>query len=1090
MGSVLVLALGIFSGIAHADTIGPITFSTSTYTLGSINGQNGWMATGAYDVAVASTSAFGSPVGFGAQALRISDGITSGSFGDWVFAPPLADAVGEASATAGTFSPGTLQRHFDIAFDIVSTQATEQPGLHVSMSPDRGDGSRMSYLRFEDATSGINVYFDDVQGTSSPANFVETQIASGLSRTTPHHIELSLDTLNGPSNDVVKVWIDGVLVHTGTSWEDYYRYDLEASAEQSPRIVKTIILQARGTADPANLGKGFLFDNFAYNSGPIPIPPPTTVTVTIDKFIDGMRATTTTASSAAFPMTATWNAANIGSGTGSYTLSPSGYNSPNPYEAVTAAMTAGASYTTSEVTGGSVVGADCSAGKPYMLAGYSTGATLAAAASGTVTATAPSFTNLTADQFIVVHNRPCLPAPIPSYPADGTVTTPSGLASIGWNPVTDPIGGITYVYQSSHSSSTNPDGSFVSPIYTSGALATTSIATAGTPAGVYYWHVQAKDADGNISPWSSAWSVTVSTSPMLTITMPAVDGTYVTGTYAFAATYQNGVTTSLAWAVRMDPLCNTNTVAGNVDGYSNTSTLSGTAFSAVLDTTGWADGAYCFVVNDLHGLRKTRLFTVDNLPPTAPALVSPADGATVNGANVTQVWSDSDLSIDHFVYESFNDASATSLRWQQTFSSTTFSKVAVNVADSIYWWRVKAVDAIGNTSMSPLWKLIIDNTPPPVVYVTTDPATGITTNDATLNGTNVALAASGHSFWVSTSTFSTASPTIPSGVYSTPDLGSITASTTFSVPLSSLETNAVVHGQISGTMPAVTPNTTYYYVAWSFVGGTWRPGAMQTVMTDALHSDATLSALGVSAGVLSPSFDPDTTAYADVLPHETTIPPQVTATTTDPLATMVITQATTTSGTATVHVTAQDGVTTQDYTVAFSLAPATSSMVNVVVLVDNTDGGTATSSDFTVTVLAGHPDTATFPGDPAGTSVMIDPNVNFNVNVSHLPHYDQTTSGDCHDPSGLPAGNSATCTVTETYRAPHDDGHHDSVGVGWGVFAGNGGEGNSGNGSGGHVLGESIGGNAALQQQIADLQARLLALLQQYLALLHSRTGH
>src|SRR5205807_629012 len=121
----------------------------------------------------------------------------------------------------------------------------QQPGLHVSISPDRGDGSRMSYLRFEDGVSGIDVFFDDVQGTINPANFVETQVATGLDRTVPHTVKLTLDTIDGPSNDVVKVYIDGTLVETGTSWENYYRYDSEASAEQSPRIVKTVIFQAR-----------------------------------------------------------------------------------------------------------------------------------------------------------------------------------------------------------------------------------------------------------------------------------------------------------------------------------------------------------------------------------------------------------------------------------------------------------------------------------------------------------------------------------------------------------------------------------------------------------------------------------------------------------------------------------------------------------------------------------------------------------------------------------------------------------------------------------------------------------------------------
>ncbi len=113
-----------------------------------------------------------------------------------------------------------------------------------------------------------------------------------------------------------------------------------------------------------------------------------------------------------------------------------------------------------------------------------------------------------------------------------------------------------------------------------------------------------------------------------------------------------------------------------------------------------------------------------------------------------------------------------------------------------------------------------------IVSVTTDPATGITATDATLNGTNGGGAADGHSFWVSLAPFSTASPTIPAGVYSTPDLGAIGATTPFSASLSSITTTGV-----PSNLPAVTPNTTYYYAAWSEVSGTWYPGAILTFTT-------------------------------------------------------------------------------------------------------------------------------------------------------------------------------------------------------------------------------------------------------------------
>ncbi len=273
----LLLGLGsvgvaLLPTLALASNVG-VNFESPTYSAGNINGQDGWTKTGGYDAAVIANT-FGYPT-FGGQSLRISDAVTSGSFGDQTFAKPLTDAVGEVDSTDGTFSRGTLQSHFEMQFDIASTKATQQPGMHTSVSPDRGDGSRMSYLRFEDGATGLDIFFDDVQGATNPANFVETQIATGLTRATPHTVKLTFDAVNGPSNDVVKVWIDGALKVTGTSWENYYRYDSESAAEQSPRIVKTMLFRESGAANLADAGNGFLIDNFSQSSGPVVVAPPT-----------------------------------------------------------------------------------------------------------------------------------------------------------------------------------------------------------------------------------------------------------------------------------------------------------------------------------------------------------------------------------------------------------------------------------------------------------------------------------------------------------------------------------------------------------------------------------------------------------------------------------------------------------------------------------------------------------------------------------------------------------------------------------------------------------------------------------------------
>lgn len=96
----------------------------------------------------------------------------------------------------------------------------------------------------------------------------------------------------------------------------------------------------------------------------------------------------------------------------------------------------------------------------------------------------------------------------------------------------------------------------------------------------------------------------------------------------------------------------------------------------------------------------------------APQLVSPVDGAYANGSSLTNTWSSVE-GAKNYVYESYHDAAANSLRWRQTVDGT--SKTATNVADGVFWWRVKAVDAYGNSgAWSPLWKVTIDNTMPTI----------------------------------------------------------------------------------------------------------------------------------------------------------------------------------------------------------------------------------------------------------------------------------------------------------------------------------------------------------------------------------------
>lgn len=259
LGAALIGVLCL-AGVAGADTISTITFEPPSYSTGSINGQNGWQMTGPYDVAVANVADFPAALnyGFQSQALRVSDAVTSGSFGDQTFSPGVASPASESGP-----------HFFDASFSIGTTSANEQPGLHLSVSPDQGDGSRMSYLRFEDQSDGIHVFFDDATDAGPlgrTAGFSDTQIAV-LSHGSAHTVRFWMELLPGAGNDVVKIYIDGTLAHTGTSWEDYYRYDPEQAGNGNvvPSVDKLLFREA-GTANSADLNNGFLIDNVSVAS--------------------------------------------------------------------------------------------------------------------------------------------------------------------------------------------------------------------------------------------------------------------------------------------------------------------------------------------------------------------------------------------------------------------------------------------------------------------------------------------------------------------------------------------------------------------------------------------------------------------------------------------------------------------------------------------------------------------------------------------------------------------------------------------------------------------------------------------------------
>lgn len=103
-------------------------------------------------------------------------------------------------------------------------------------------------------------------------------------------------------------------------------------------------------------------------------------------------------------------------------------------------------------------------------------------------------------------------------------------------------------------------------------------------------------------------------------------------------------------------------------------------------------------------------------------------------------------------------------------------------------------------------------------------------------------------------------------------------------------------------------------------------------------------------------------------------------------------------------------------TVTAAVVPVSTSTLNVFVAVNNTAGGSAAPSNFTVTVAGANASPSPFTGSNTGIAVTLNANAAYAVTASSLVNYTASVSGNCVGP--IAAGGTASCTVTETYVPP------------------------------------------------------------------------
>ncbi len=289
-------------GVAAADSV---TTNFDNFALGSVDGQFGWKSAvpgnipsllNGYDQAVVANAAIPAaaagkpppgPTAFGANSLRISNAYAptdpnSGppEFHYQTYSTPNTDPAGQ----------DLTDTVFIGQFSFISVFPGVQPGLRISVSPDNGEGGRMSYIGLDDMPDGIHVVFYD---TTPDGDYTEYDLAGAglgivlgnpaLSHNQVHTVRFWIQFNPGPDNDLVRISIDG---HDSgqcfTTWESTYNPD--------PITDRLLFLVGNRTGDiPTLLGGGYLFDYVTTTTSSTGGPPG--CDETIDKTADSPTVT-------------------------------------------------------------------------------------------------------------------------------------------------------------------------------------------------------------------------------------------------------------------------------------------------------------------------------------------------------------------------------------------------------------------------------------------------------------------------------------------------------------------------------------------------------------------------------------------------------------------------------------------------------------------------------------------------------------------------------------------------------------------------------------------------------------------------------
>jgi VCBS repeat-containing protein len=220
----------------------------NSYSLGPIaDGYNGWsLGNPAFNQHVVTTG--------GGQGWQFTRQTTSGSFSDQPLSPSLTQTASEPGG-------GAVTSDFEASWTITPQQL--QLGVagdgFLGIDMDDGSGARGNLLRLENDGSGNWIlhafdYDDTIHA------FVDINLGA-LPVGIPTKVGFTQQFVNGPNNDIWKVYVNDQLVYTGIGWEEYFR---DSQPGIAPVTYDRLLFRASGTNVVGD--QGVIIDNVSYTT--------------------------------------------------------------------------------------------------------------------------------------------------------------------------------------------------------------------------------------------------------------------------------------------------------------------------------------------------------------------------------------------------------------------------------------------------------------------------------------------------------------------------------------------------------------------------------------------------------------------------------------------------------------------------------------------------------------------------------------------------------------------------------------------------------------------------------------------------------